>query len=175
MNASTESGHHIVRTRHLGSMQLHEQRNHAIETEDLDGRAQEPNGLPAELTPLHVRTLDLVSDQNLVLLSHPACPPATQPRFPSPSTSETIAQPASRHRPRIAAAVPSSATTTARDACTSTAASRIVAYNASNSIFWRVNSALGSRLKQLHIGIEELDCASQVRSTQHARINAETG
>ena len=74
-------------------------------------------------------------------------------RCPSPSTSDTVAQPASRYPPRIGAITPSSETTTARATSgTSTVASRTVVSNASRCASQRADSALGSRSRLLFDG-----------------------
>ena len=74
-------------------------------------------------------------------------------RCPSPSTSDTVAQPASRYPPLIGAITPSSETTTARAASgTSTVASRTVVSKCSRCTSHRADSALGSRSRLLFDG-----------------------
>ena len=72
MNICTAKGHDIVRTRHLCSIRLREQRPRVIETAALDERAQRQNGLPAAQTPSHAGALEPFGNQSLARRLHDA-------------------------------------------------------------------------------------------------------
>ena len=65
MNVCTAKGHHIVRTRHLCSIRLREQRPRVTESSALDERAQRQNGLPAARPPSHAGAFEPFGDQGL--------------------------------------------------------------------------------------------------------------
>ena len=72
MNVCPAKGHHIVRTRHLCSIRLREQRPRVFEAAALDERAQRQNGLPTARPPSHAGALEPFGDQSLAGRLHDA-------------------------------------------------------------------------------------------------------